>query len=168
MQFINARAPYLPIFTLTDYDVDGLNIARCYRFSVDPTSRSQATVNPGVHHLGINTAQLLRLSPPLTTPTRLSSTEASHPVIQSAGPTTQESVTSADGRGPFGHLTFRDRKVAVGILLALGEYEADHVATGMAIEIQRMLMIGTKCEIQRIDDSGDLAAWLDDELLGVL
>jgi hypothetical protein len=61
LQLINARAPYLPIFTLTDYDVDGLNIARCYRFSADPTSRSQPTVNLGVRDLGINTAQLLRL-----------------------------------------------------------------------------------------------------------
>jgi hypothetical protein len=56
----------------------------------------------------------------------------------------------------------------VGILLALAEYETDHVAMEMVIELQRMLMIGTKCEIQWIDDSGNLAAWLDDELLGVL
>jgi hypothetical protein len=168
LQFINAHAPYLPIFTLTDYDVDGLNIARCYRFSADQTSRSQPTVNLGVRDLGINTAQLLRLSPPLTSPTRPSSTEALPPAIQSAESTTQESISSAESRGPVDHLTFRDRKVAVGILLALAEYETDHVAMEMVIELQRMLMIGTKCEIQWLDDSGNLAAWLNDELLGVL
>ncbi|KAH8177129.1 type IIB DNA topoisomerase domain-containing protein [Sarocladium implicatum] len=61
LQVIHKKASHLPILTLADYDVDGLNIVKSYRYSVDPTSRHTSTLNPGVQWLGITSNQLLRI-----------------------------------------------------------------------------------------------------------
>ena len=36
----------------------------------------------------------------------------------------------------------------------------DGVNADIALELQRMLMMGTKAEIQHVDDDGDVSAWV--------
>jgi meiotic recombination protein SPO11 len=62
-------------------------------------------------------------------------------------------------------LTQRDRKKAMEVMRAvcagegLGRDEAD-----VMLQLQRMLMLNIKAEIQAVDNHGDMADWLDEKL----
>lgn len=63
-------------------------------------------------------------------------------------------------------LTTNDRKTAqrtFGAMTARGG-ELDHEETEQLREIQVMLMLNVKAEIQAIDNMGDLSDWLDDKI----
>lgn len=63
-------------------------------------------------------------------------------------------------------LTRNDRKTAqrmLGAMAARGE-ELDHEETEQLREIQVMLMLNMKAEIQAIDNMGDLSDWLDEKI----
>ena len=63
-------------------------------------------------------------------------------------------------------LTTHDRKTAQRIFKALtarGD-EFDHEETEQLREIQVMLMLNVKAEIQAIDNMGDLSDWLDEKI----
>lgn len=62
-------------------------------------------------------------------------------------------------------LTLRDRKKAGDILRAISSVELPS-GGGLehAQELQRMLMLNIKAEIQAVDSYGDLSTWLDDNL----
>jgi meiotic recombination protein SPO11 len=63
-------------------------------------------------------------------------------------------------------LTPNDRKTAQRILRALmasGE-ELGHEETEQLREVQVMLLLNAKAEIQAIDNMGDLSDWLDDKI----
>jgi len=62
-------------------------------------------------------------------------------------------------------LTFSDRKKAVSVLKEIcdaEEIEDDEKI--QTLELQRMLMLNLKAEIQALDDFGDIARWLDEKL----
>ncbi|KAI1145622.1 Spo11/DNA topoisomerase VI subunit A [Nemania diffusa] len=57
-----------------------------------------------------------------------------------------------------------DRKLAVRLLSAtVGKYDAENL--DFIRELQVMLLLNTKAEIQAVDEAGDLTAWLDDALI---
>lgn len=63
-------------------------------------------------------------------------------------------------------LTRNDRKTAqrmLGAMEARGD-ELDHEETEQLREIQVMLMLNMKAEIQAIDNMGDLSDWLDEKI----
>jgi meiotic recombination protein SPO11 len=166
LQIVNKRAPNLPILALTDYDVDGLNIVRCYRYSMDPTSRSPATVNPGICWLGIKTAQVLKLAASMPALPGNNHSKSSDQLTISDDLALEGAIPPIECRDPIRHLTLRDRKVGMSVLAALLSHEGtDPTSAEMKIELQRMLMLGIKCEIQFLDESGSLVSWLDTSLL---
>lgn len=63
-------------------------------------------------------------------------------------------------------LTTHDRKTAQSIVHALAEREdeLDHEETEQLREIQMMLVLNVKAEIQAIDNMGDLSDWLDEKI----
>ena len=63
-------------------------------------------------------------------------------------------------------LTTNDRKTAQRILGAMtaGDDELDHEETEQLREIQVMLLLNVKAEIQAIDNMGDLSDWLDEKI----
>jgi hypothetical protein len=65
-------------------------------------------------------------------------------------------------------LTMRDRKSAVSLLYKfkdLDHYDAEDAF--IMRELQVMLVLHVKVEIQSVDKHGDIAEWLDRELVGV-
>lgn len=68
-------------------------------------------------------------------------------------------------------LTPNDRKTAKRIFKALlagrkgGEQEFDHEELEQLRELQVMLMLNMKAEIQAIDNMGDLSDWLDEKMV---
>ena len=62
-------------------------------------------------------------------------------------------------------LTFNDRKKAVSVLKEICDAEDIEEDENIQIlELQRMLMLNFKAEIQALDDFGDIARWLDEKL----
>lgn len=62
-------------------------------------------------------------------------------------------------------LTSRDRKLATNSLIKMAdEYELDEESATMKLEWQRILMLGIKCEIQWLDESGNINNWLERQM----
>ena len=76
----------------------------------------------------------------------------------------QSSVRS--GTDSLMPLTANDRKTTHRILRAMadGGRELDHEETEQLRELQVMLMLNMKAEIQAIDHMGDLSGWLDEKM----
>lgn len=62
-------------------------------------------------------------------------------------------------------MTNRDRKMAVRLLSSISDRkDRDAEETKQIKELQIMLMIGVKAEIQAVDNRGDITDWLDERL----
>lgn len=62
-------------------------------------------------------------------------------------------------------LTQRDRKKAVDVMQEIvGAESMDSDGADQMRELQRMLMLNIKAEIQAVDSYGDIADWLDRKL----
>lgn len=62
-------------------------------------------------------------------------------------------------------LTPRDRKKAIDLLKEIGRSGcSDTDELEQVGELQRMLMLNIKAEIQAVDDFGDITVWLDRKL----
>jgi hypothetical protein len=78
-----------------------------------------------------------------------------------------ESAKHAQSRLP---LSARDRAVAAGMLQTMGGVTRGFGAqafgreSDLMAELQRMLVLGYKVEIQAVDDVGDVSRWLGERL----
>ena len=73
-----------------------------------------------------------------------------------------------DSRDPvelFLTLTDADRRKAVDLINDIRSTDVvDHDDLEQLNELQRMLMLNVKAEIQAVDDFGNIASWLDERL----
>lgn len=157
--------PQLPILVLVDFDPDGLNIFRCYRYSLcsSPSGGVDAT-NAGASWMGVKSSHLCQLTAQQdgseTCPAELASRHARH--LSRSGVTARRPISSTDSRDPVAYLSSRDRKSAVDTLAKLSSLSPqDNEASELNRELQVMLMMSVKAEIQWLDDAGDLSSWLD-------
>lgn len=166
LQLIRFNCPQIPIFALVDYDPDGLNIFRCYRFKSNTAIQETDATAPGIRWLGIKSQDLLEYERYLNHSTRHSSTSQQSPTSQSSqeSNSSKSSISSTECRDPVSFLSTRDRKVAVGILEKLLDIKDDPEVVEAQRELQVMLMMGVKAEIQWLDEAGNLADWLDFKL----
>ena len=136
---------------LFDYDPDGVKIIRCYR---DGSDRLGHETDLNIHRLqwlGIKSAHLFRDF----TNTR------SGPASQSS----QTSIASTACRDPVTYLSTRERNAAISTLKKTDQSSSGDVEISeMTRELQVMLALGVKAEIEWLDESGDLSSWLDDEI----
>ncbi|KAK1976690.1 type IIB DNA topoisomerase [Colletotrichum cereale] len=138
--------PELPIVALMDYDSDGIAIMRCYSHGSRGHAHERNTVVPSMTWLGIKSGDLAPQSSLLYSQGLL------------LGGSQRSSVTTL-----FEHsstLTRKDRKSAARIIKEIGEDDSgcDIVCRR---ELQVMLFLGIKAEIQAVDDAGDMSNWLD-------
>ncbi|KAJ4863705.1 type IIB DNA topoisomerase domain-containing protein [Trichoderma breve] len=138
VQLIRFNCPHITIFVLADYDPDGLNILRHYRLKSEIAS--EGFTAPAIRWLGIK----------------------SQSSKESTGSKT--SISSTECREPISPLSTRDRNVAVGILKKLVDSGDDPTAVKLGRELQVMLMMGIKAEIQWLDEAGNLTEWLDTKI----
>jgi meiotic recombination protein SPO11 len=163
LQLLRFNCPQIPIFALVDYDPDGLNIFHCYRFRSSTTFQDTDVTAPGIRWLGIKSQDLLEHEIYLNNSVRHSSANKQSPTSQSSqeSSSSKTSISSTDCRDPVSFLSTRDRKVAVGILEKLLDVKDDAEVAEVQRELQVMLMMGVKAEIQWLDEAGNLADWLD-------
>lgn len=144
---IQSYCPYLPMFVLTDFDPDGLNIFLCYLYGTTSFSHESSNTRINLGRLGIQSNDLGSLYT-----ARLDGSRS--------GSQNQEWSDNC-----LVNLTPRDRISAIGMLRKACALEgADHLSAFVRREFQVMLILGTKAEIQALDDSGDITPWLDTSL----
>ncbi|KAJ4024431.1 endodeoxyribonuclease [Fusarium irregulare] len=151
LNFVNTRHPQLPILGLFDYDPDGVKIMRCYRDGSDRLGHETDLNIQGLQWLGIKSAHLFRDFTGAT----------SAPVSQSS----QTSITSTSCRDPVTYMNTRERNAAISTLKKVSDSSNSDIEVSETVhELQVMMALGVKAEIEWLDESGDLCSWLDDEI----
>lgn len=150
LNLVQSTHPALPIFILTDYDPDGINIFSCYRFGSDALSHETQANDLIATWLGVKTEHVLERQ----------SAMSHYGVSQTSA------NLSTSCLGSVLALTGRDRKLARRALNRVTERDSDDA--GVRRELQLMLLLNTKSEIQSLDDAGNLDHWLDREILSHL
>ncbi|KAM0343582.1 hypothetical protein ACHAPU_008333 [Fusarium lateritium] len=154
LNFVHTKHPQLPILGLFDYDPDGVKILRCYRYGSDRLSHETDLSTHALQWLGIKSTHLFR-------DYTGTSPFGSYTLSQSS----QVSITSISCRDPVSYLSARERNAANSTLKKIEHPSANEFEVGeMRRELQLMLMLGLKAEIEWLDESGDLRSWLDGEI----
>ncbi|UNI18564.1 endodeoxyribonuclease [Purpureocillium takamizusanense] len=162
--------PEVPIIVLADFDPDGLNIFRCYW----PDNENLTTGEPGhgdlgLRLLGVKSDHIIDVPAADSGQTRVSQEFLPDHQSPSASIQYSGSATSVNCRFPAQILSVRDRKHVRGTLArVLSHSGAEEEAVGLVRELQVMLMMGVKAEMQWLDDSGDMTQWLEDKLTMLL
>ncbi|KAL7823658.1 Spo11/DNA topoisomerase VI subunit A [Trichoderma gracile] len=166
LQLVRFNCPQIPVFVLADYDPDGLNILRYYRLKSGIVPRERRSQAPEIRWLGIKSQDLLLLETRLDQSVTPSPVDLQPPNSQSSdqSASSRTSISSTECRDPISALSVRDRKLAVGMLEKLRETRDDPDAIELQRELQVMLMMGIKAEIQWLDEAGNLTEWLDVKL----
>ncbi|KAH7191988.1 Spo11/DNA topoisomerase VI subunit A [Fusarium flagelliforme] len=151
LNLVNTRHPQLSILGLFDYDPDGVKIMRCYRDGSNRLGHETDLNIQGLQWLGIKSAHLFR-----------DFTGArSAPASQSS----QTSITSTACRDPVTYMSTRERKATFSTLKKVSDSSSNEIEVSETVhELQMMMALGVKAEIEWLDESGDLCSWLDDEI----
>ncbi|KAM5381133.1 hypothetical protein ACJZ2D_003049 [Fusarium nematophilum] len=163
LNYIHTRHPQLPILALVDYDPDGIRILRCYRYGSERLGHEADLDTQDIQWLGIKSTQLVQES----TAAGASGPDVNNQGSQSSTATlpSQVSITSTSCRDPVSYLSLRERGVAVSTLQKLAATRSIGVeAMEIRRELQVMIALGVKAEIEWLDESGDLCRWLDCEI----
>ncbi|RSM03034.1 hypothetical protein CEP52_007635 [Fusarium oligoseptatum] len=157
LNYIGTRYPQLPILGLVDYDPDGVRILRCYRHGSDRLSHEADLDTQAIQWLGIKSDQLIQ---------ECADANSLDPRLFShSSQSAQMSITSTACREPISYLGLRERAVAVSALKKLPSFSSSDIETlEIRRELQVMLNLGVKAEIEWLDESGDLCRWLDNEI----
>ncbi|KAF5021761.1 hypothetical protein F66182_6211 [Fusarium sp. NRRL 66182] len=150
LNFVHTKYPQLPIMALVDYDPDGVKILRCYRYGSDRLSHEADLDAQALQWLGIKSTHLLQDI------TR---------VVPVNSQSSQTSITSTSCRDPVSYLNIKERIVAASVLKKISSSSSDDAdLMEMRRELQLMMALGVKAEIEWLDESGDLCSWLDSEI----
>ncbi|KAF6840590.1 meiosis-specific topoisomerase spo11 [Colletotrichum plurivorum] len=154
---VHAAKPELPIYALVDYDPDGISIMRCYSHGSRAHAHEKRITVPGLHWLGIKSGDLAGRRDPVFDE-GVGDDDDLGLWAEDLQPDT--SRNRFDSANP---LTTRDRKRAVNMLRDIGE-NIDGYDMECRRELQVMLFLGIKAEIQAVDDAGDISNWLDEQM----
>ncbi|GKU04803.1 meiotic recombination protein spo11 [Fusarium langsethiae] len=152
LNFISTRYPQLPILGLFDYDPDGIKILRCYRYGSDRLSHEADLSTGTLQWLGIKSTHLFR-------------DYTGDSAINTPSQSSQSSIISTLCRNPVSYMSARERTAAISTLKKIDYPLYNEIdVSETKHELQLMLMLGIKAEIEWLDESGDLFSWLDEEI----
>ncbi|OTA81197.1 hypothetical protein M434DRAFT_401441 [Hypoxylon sp. CO27-5] len=160
----------VPIHALVDFDPSGIDIMLTYKRGSRSLGHEENVTVPGITWLGPKSCDILdhsrrgasaaHSSQPLQT---FAATPSSQGSLLS--PLPSSSVLFANPLEVSSHLTTLDRRKAINLLSKLDrENDEDADGMGLAHELQLMLMLNIKAEIQAVDDAGNLTRWLNEKL----
>lgn len=175
----------MPLLCVVDCDPHGVDIMRTYKHGSKGLGHEVNTRVPGLHWLGIKMGDIFLATNRLSTviPDARSSQEFDSQSNHSPKMVFSQSSGTSSSQ-PGSRLTFRaqrtaldslmqltpsDRKTTHRILLSImgedeEEAELDHEDLEQLRELQVMLVLNMKAEIQAIDNMGDLSSWLDEKM----
>ena len=169
---IHSQRPQMPVYCLVDYDPDGISIFRTYKYGSNSMGHEEHVTIANMQWLGLKSSDIISRSPLRlqTQPDSLDRSQSQDGIVvedQDAQPE-QGSVVVSGIRLPSASaeilvpLKDRDRQRAVGLLTKIcdtesfGQEEMDQLR-----EVQLMLILNIKAEIQAVDQMGDMAEWLE-------
>jgi meiotic recombination protein SPO11 len=157
------------MYALVDFDPDGVKIMLTYKIGSQNLQHEEHVTLDRLCWIGLKSDDVLsrnhRGSPPVDM-----SQEAVYPLTADQQfPSSQPSSSSCDRNSSLVKGTLplkaRDRKLAVRLLAAAAENDEQPAQdVDLIRELQLMLLINAKAEIQMVDEAGDLSEWLDDAL----
>ncbi|KAF5571278.1 meiotic recombination SPO11 [Fusarium phyllophilum] len=85
--------------------------------------------------------------------------------LRNYGQPSHVSITSIQCRDPVTYLNGRERAAAISTLKKASLHSPNELeGSELRLELQLMMMLGVKAEIEWLDESGDLCSWLDGEI----
>ncbi|KAL1871083.1 endodeoxyribonuclease [Diaporthe australafricana] len=146
LNLVHSVRPLIPILGVVDCDPHGIDIMRTYKYGSQRLSHEENARVPGLQWLGVKMDDILG--------------SRSQPVARRR---VRSPRNATDFLMP---LTMADRKTAQRVFSAIttGGDELDHEEMEQMRELQVMLMLNMKAEIQAIDNMGDLSDWLDEKI----
>ncbi|KAK4250303.1 Spo11/DNA topoisomerase VI subunit A [Corynascus novoguineensis] len=184
LSLLHTLRPELFLFALVDFDPYGVAIMRTYKYGSQRLDHEENATAPRLRWLGIQSDDIMSsVSADYQATCDSSQSEASQSDA-SQDPASQESlshsVVGSQDERPFKRhrvtnrqepsdsvlpLTERDRKKAVQMMREIsGVGNMDDEEAHQMRELQRMVMLNIKAEIQAVDKYGDTADWLDAKL----
>ncbi|KAK9426710.1 putative Spo11/DNA topoisomerase VI subunit A [Seiridium unicorne] len=169
---IHVQYPHIPIHALVDFDPAGIGIMRTYQHGSQSLRHEKNVTVPGLLWLGVKSNDVFGRAArnrPMPPPARLANIE--HQSGQSVPASRRDTgITTqlANVNYKTNSLTDKDRRQAVSLLKALekqGALEAEGL--NLCRELQFMLILNIKFEIQAVDGGGNMAKWLDERLSSV-
>ncbi|OTA68026.1 DNA topoisomerase IV, alpha subunit [Hypoxylon sp. EC38] len=168
---LHSAFPLLPIHGLVDFDPSGIDIVLTYKRGSRSLGHEENVTVPGISWLGLKSCDILghsrRGASAAHSSQPLYTFAATPPSNQGSllSPSAPSSILSTNPLEGTSHLTTLDRRKAINLLSKLDK-ENDEEADGMGLahELQLMLMVNIKAEIQAVDDAGNLTRWLDEKL----
>ncbi|SPO06106.1 uncharacterized protein DNG_08795 [Cephalotrichum gorgonifer] len=162
---VHIARPTIPIYALVDYDPDGINIFRCYKWGSVALEHEEALKLPSLQWLGIKNRDLGSTADQGETSPFFDITPATRDI-----PSSQKlSYSQTKSYSRLVPLTQWDRKLAVKLLRDFSMVEGrdrDADAVEATRELQTMLMMNVKAEIQAMNHEGDIARYLERMLEG--
>ncbi|KAI6374401.1 hypothetical protein MCOR25_003190 [Pyricularia grisea] len=168
--------PWIPIYTLVDYDPDGIRILCTYKYGSSSLEHERRSAVNSIEWIGIRFSDVKQHY--LRPCNSLLQDDGSQINIEAHSRLDVVQVRSRPGfsmprqndfEASTSQLTTRDRKLAhemvsrvSGSLDMRGEHE-EHLR-----ELQVMLMLNVKAEIQAVDNLGDITEWIDNKLCAQL
>lgn len=149
VHLIHTAKPELSIFALVDFDCYGIAIMRCYSHGTRGHAHEKATTVPSIQWLGVKSEHLAFRQDAIAS--RELDVNGSQ---RRPGPSTFESSST---------LTLRDRTRATNMVKEIDEDSTEN-DRDCRRELQVMLFLGIKAEIQAVDNTGDMSRWLDEHM----
>ena len=159
------------MWALVDFDPHGISILRTYKYGSQRLDHEEGTKVTGFKWLGIRSKDVLPQT--VTTQDHSVNSQGSQ---SSQGLSSQLSVNGAARRPRTrrteSHQAHRtaplsagDRDKAVSVLRDIcSTTRLDATGKELRLELQKMLMLNVRAEIQAVDDFGDITNWLDERL----
>ncbi|KAJ4306620.1 endodeoxyribonuclease [Collariella sp. IMI 366227] len=177
LSMIHSVKPELKVFALVDFDPHGVAIMRTYKYGSRRLDHEENATIPSLRWLGIRSDDILSaadkdegygisLSQSSQDATSQESIAYSFDDSETERPAKRArlSKTNTPSDSVLA-LTQADRKKAVEILREVAATgEVNVYGLDQRQELQRMLMLNIKAEIQAVDNYGDIADWLDRKL----
>lgn len=153
LSLVKQQHPSVPMFALTDFDPYGVHIFSCYRFGSKALQHDSTAQALDIQWLGIRTKHLTN------------STSDESALFGS----NSESELSFSTNNLAIPLTSKDRRAAPQFLKKLLILDhANAMSSNLPLELQTMLMMGVKAEIQALDENGCSSLWIEVLLLDAL
>lgn len=179
------------MYALVDYDADGISILRTYQVGSSSLIHEENTTVPHIRWLGIRSDQILPSTQSADVPALTQSSQETGSSQTSETLQSQDTTVDDDGMSQshstlrsrrsrnrqleaLSNLTPRDRRMATSLLQGICQEQrvGEHNGAGRIREVQAeqirelqmMLMLNVKAEIQAVDNLGDITHWLDERL----
>ncbi|KAF5503656.1 Meiotic recombination protein rec12 [Colletotrichum fructicola] len=150
LHLLHSAKPELPIYGLVDFDPYGVNIIRCYSHGSRGHAHEVGVTVPSMQWLGIKSGDLVGRQD-------LEDDDAHAEVLDLTVFRRQQSESNFEATDV---LKERDRKIAKTLLRNIPD-DLDEYNIQCRRELQIMLFLNVKAEIQAVDDAGDISNWLD-------